>query len=78
MAKTCQRMAMPEVPASIFIDGTLALVQLDRNWIPEVPNSALYVRPVLFATGETLGVPSESLRFVIEIARARHTSARSI
>ena len=60
MAKTCQRMAMPEVPASIFIDGTLALVQLDRNWIPEKDNSALYVRPVLFATGETLGVkPSE-------------------
>jgi branched-chain amino acid aminotransferase len=67
MAKTCQRMAMPEVPKSIFIDGTLALVQLDRNWIPEKDNSALYVRPVLFATGETLGVkPSESFRFVIE------------
>ena len=67
MAKTCQRMAMPEVPASIFIDGTLALVQLDRNWIPEVDNSALYVRPVLFATGESLGVrPSETFRFIIE------------
>ena len=67
MAKTCQRMAMPEVPASIFIDGTLALVQLDRHWIPEKDNSALYVRPVLFATGESLGVkPSESFRFVIE------------
>jgi branched-chain amino acid aminotransferase len=67
MAKTCQRMAMPEVPKSIFIDGTLALVQLDRNWIPEKENSALYLRPVLFATGETLGVkPSESFRFIIE------------
>lgn len=67
MAKTCQRMAMPDVPASIFIDGTLALVQLDRNWIPEKDNSALYVRPVLFATGESLGVrPSETFRFVIE------------
>ena len=67
MAKTCQRMAMPEVPKSIFIDGSLALVQLDRNWIPETEGSALYVRPVLFATGETLGVrPSESFRFVIE------------
>ena len=67
MAKTCQRMAMPEVPASIFIDGTLALVQLDRNWIPEVDNSALDVRPVLFATGESLGVrPSETFRFIIE------------
>lgn len=67
MARTCQRMAMPEVPASIFIDGTLALVELDRNWIPEKDGSALYIRPVLFATGEPLGVrPSETFRFVIE------------
>ena len=67
MAKTCQRMAMPEVPKSIFIDGSLALVQLDRAWIPEKEGSALYIRPVLFATGETLGVrPSETFRFVIE------------
>ena len=27
MNRTCQRMAMPEVPASIFVDGTLALVR---------------------------------------------------
>ncbi len=67
MASTCRRMAMPEVPASIFIDGTIALVQLDRNWIPEKAGSALYVRPVMFATGETLGVkPSETFRFIIE------------
>ena len=51
MARTCQRMAMPEVPASIFIDGTLALVALDRSWIPEKDGSALYIRPVLFGTG---------------------------
>ena len=31
MNKTCQRMAMPEVPASIFIDGSAALVAIDRN-----------------------------------------------
>ncbi len=67
MNRTCQRMAMPEIPASIFVDGTLALVQLDRGWIPEKDNSALYIRPVMFATGEQLGVrPSETFRFIIE------------
>ncbi|HEX6213759.1 MAG TPA: branched-chain amino acid aminotransferase [Vicinamibacterales bacterium] len=67
MNKTCQRMAMPEIPASIFVDGTLALVQLDRGWIPEKDNSALYVRPVMFATDDQLGVrPSATFRFVIE------------
>mgnify|MGYP003704138029 CR=1 FL=1 len=31
MNRTCQRMAMPEIPASIFVDGSAALVALDRN-----------------------------------------------
>ncbi|MCC7034511.1 MAG: branched-chain amino acid aminotransferase [Acidobacteria bacterium] len=67
MNRSCQRMAMPEIPASIFIDGTAALVRVDRQWIPSGPGSALYVRPVLFATGEPLSVrPSETYRFVIE------------
>ena len=67
MNNTCKRMAMPEITPSTFIDGTLALVALDRDWIPEKEGSALYIRPVMFATGETLGVkPSETYRFVIE------------
>jgi branched-chain amino acid aminotransferase len=67
MNRTAARMAMPAIPASIFIDGTRALVALDREWIPATPGSALYIRPVMFATGEPLGVrPSERYRFVIE------------
>ena len=67
MNKTCQRMAMPEVPASIFVDGSAALVALDRNWIPEKANSALYIRPVMFGIGEALGVkPADTFRFIIE------------
>lgn len=67
MNRTCQRMAMPEIPASIFIDGAAALVGVDRQWIPPAAGSALYIRPVMFATGETLGVrPSERYRFIIE------------
>ena len=67
MNRTCRRMAMPEIPASIFIEGTAALVRVDMQWIPAKPGSALYIRPVMFATGEPLGVrPSEKYRFVIE------------
>ena len=67
MARSSERMAMPVVPRAIFIDGSAALVRVDRQWIPARPGSALYIRPVLFATGEPLGVrPSERYRFVIE------------
>src|SRR5262245_24285139 len=65
MVKSCERMAMPEVPAAIFIEGSAALVKVDRDWIPKSAGSALYLRPVLFATGEPLGVrPSENYRFL--------------
>ena len=67
MNRTCERMAMPEISASIFIEGTRALVAVDRQWIPAKPGSALYIRPVMFAIGEPLGVrPSERYRFIIE------------
>jgi branched-chain amino acid aminotransferase len=67
MNRTCQRMAMPEIPASIFVDGSAALVALDRNWIPEKEHSALYIRPVMFGIGEVLGVkPADTFRFIIE------------
>jgi branched-chain amino acid aminotransferase len=67
MNRTCQRMAMPEVPASIFVEGSAALVALDRQWIPEKENSALYIRPVMFGIGEALGVkPADTFRFIIE------------
>ena len=31
MNRSCERMAMPEIPSSIFIDGTRALVAVDRQ-----------------------------------------------
>jgi branched-chain amino acid aminotransferase len=67
MNRSCARMAMPEVPASLFVEGTRTLVAVDRDWIPASTGSALYVRPVLFATGESLGVrPSDRYRFIVE------------
>ena len=67
MNQSAARLAMPEVPASLFIEGAAALVREDLRWIPASPGSAFYIRPVLFATGESLMVrPSERYRFIIE------------
>ena len=41
--RSAARMAMPEMPASTFIDGAAALVRLDRQWIPTKPGGALYI-----------------------------------
>lgn len=54
--RSAARLAMPEVPQDLFLDGISSLVRLDRDWIPERPGGALYLRPVYFAADETIGV----------------------
>ncbi|MGH9349206.1 MAG: branched-chain amino acid aminotransferase [Vicinamibacterales bacterium] len=60
------RLCMPAVPEDIFTAGIAALVQVDREWVPAGAGSALYIRPIYFATDEALSVkPSATYRFVV-------------
>jgi branched-chain amino acid aminotransferase len=60
------RMCMPTVPEEIFMEGLRQLVKLDSNWIPQIDNHSLYIRPVMFATDTVLGVrPSDNYKFMI-------------
>lgn len=64
--RSAERMCMPSVPRQIFMDGLRQLVNLDRNWIPNSPDSSLYIRPFLFAVDPALGVrPSDTYMFMI-------------
>lgn len=64
--RSAARMEMPEVPASLFLDGMRELIRLDQAWVPEFPEHSLYIRPFMFATDHYLGVrPSETYRFMI-------------
>ncbi len=66
MNRSAERMAMPEVPEDIFIDGMRALIDLDRNWIPVGAESSLYIRPFMLAVDEFIGVrPAEKFLFII-------------
>ncbi|HVZ98413.1 MAG TPA: branched-chain amino acid aminotransferase [Chitinophagaceae bacterium] len=63
---SAERMEMPKVPEEIFIEGMRELIKLDINWIPGKPNHALYIRPLLFASEEAIGVkPSSKYKFLI-------------
>ena len=64
--RSAARLCMPAVPEDIFVAGTSALVQLDRDWAPTRAGAALYIRPIYFATDEALSVkPSQTYRFVV-------------
>lgn len=60
------RMAMPEVPEEVFMEGLVELLRLDQNWVPAGDGRSLYVRPFLIATDDYIGVkPSDSYMFLI-------------
>lgn len=63
---SAERMAMPQVPEEIFMEGMKQLVRLDNAWIPRMPDHSLYIRPFMFSSDETIGVrPSEQYKFLI-------------
>jgi len=60
------RMMMPDLEEEIFMEGMRELVNLDRQWVPDVEGTSLYIRPFMFATDEYIGVkPSKTFRFMI-------------
>ncbi|HEY8397301.1 MAG TPA: branched-chain amino acid aminotransferase [Flavihumibacter sp.] len=64
--KSALRMNMPEVPEEIFMEGMRKLIDLDKNWIPNIKDHSLYIRPFMFATDTMLGVrPSATYKFLI-------------
>lgn len=63
---SAERMCMPELPVEIFLQSIATLVNLDKNWIPEQPGTALYIRPFMFATDPYLGVqPSKTYKYIV-------------
>ncbi|MBK8699740.1 MAG: branched-chain amino acid aminotransferase [Saprospiraceae bacterium] len=63
---SARRMCMPEVPEAIFIDALKKLIGLDVAWIPPQEGSALYIRPMMYATDESIGVrQSDTYKFII-------------
>lgn len=66
MNRSAVRMAMPEIPEDIFVEGMRALVDLDRDWVPTSEGTSLYIRPFMVATDEFIGVkPAEKFTFMI-------------
>ncbi len=66
MNKSAIRMAMPEIPEEIYMNGLMELIRLDSAWVPSSETGSLYIRPFLIATDEAIGVKiSDTYKFVI-------------
>lgn len=63
---SARRMGMPEFPEELFVEGLKELVRLERNWIPDQENSALYLRPFMYADEPFIGMrAATSYKFLI-------------
>ena len=66
------RMAMPEVPEEIFMEGLKQLLELDRAWVQKGNGSSMYIRPFMIATGAgVIANPSEEYKFMILLSPAK-------
>ncbi|MFG1780741.1 branched-chain amino acid aminotransferase [Micromonospora sp. NPDC049048] len=53
---SARRLAMPPVPTELFLQAITELLEVDCEWLPELPDTSLYVRPYLIATEPFLGM----------------------
>lgn len=64
--KTNERMCIPQMDEDLFVEAVKAVVEVDKDWIPEKPGTSLYIRPFIFADEPFLGVHAAShFKFVI-------------
>jgi branched-chain amino acid aminotransferase len=65
--QSAERTCMEAVPEELFLDAVQSLVRADEGYVPDVPDSSLYLRPTLIATEPFLGVRAarQYLFFVI-------------
>ena len=65
--RSAKRIAMPELPEEAFLEAIRLLVDADKEWVPPAGGEeALYLRPLMFSTEQTLGVhPSNSYTFLL-------------
>ncbi|MDB5684790.1 MAG: branched chain amino acid aminotransferase [Sphingomonas bacterium] len=67
---SAERLAMAQLPEALFIESIERLVEIDRDWMPEIEGGSLYLRPFMFASETFLGVKPSSEYLYIVIASA--------
>jgi branched-chain amino acid aminotransferase len=64
--RSAQRLAMPELPPEVFLESVHSLVDIDRDWFPDVEGGSIYIRPFMFASEVFLGVkPSSEYLYMV-------------
>ena len=59
-------LCIPRFDENLALDALKELVRIEKDWVPQVPETSLYIRPTIFACDPFLGVrASHTYRFFI-------------
>ena len=53
---SAERMALPQLDAAFALQAIKTLARVEKEWVPDLPRTSLYLRPFLLGNDETLGV----------------------
>lgn len=56
MQRGAERLCMPALEVEDFVETVRAFTAVEESWVPDAPNTALYLRPTLIANEAFLGV----------------------
>lgn len=66
MNVSCDRLCIPKIDEEFAVKAIKTLVDIDKDWVPSLEGTSLYIRPYIFATDIHVGVhPAKHLIFAI-------------
>jgi len=69
--ESAKRLAMPELPYEVFVDGLKELVKLDQEWVRYGEGLSLYLRPFMIASENGVAAaPSTEYKFMVVMSPA--------
>ncbi len=64
--RSSTRLAIPPLAEDLFLESIRVLVTQDRAWVPQAPETSLYLRPFCFASETFLGVrPAKQYQYMV-------------
>ena len=64
--KSAKRLAIPQFPEDLFLEGLHKLIDLDRDWVQSGFGNSLYIRPFMFASEACVQAsPAKEYRIMI-------------
>ncbi|GHU87616.1 branched-chain-amino-acid transaminase 1 [Clostridia bacterium] len=66
MNRSAERLYVPKLDEQLYMDALVTAVKTDLDWVPNAPDTSLYIRPFIIASDPFLGVrASRTYKFII-------------